>query len=150
MSTTMHTAFVWVLVVALMGAWPATTAPAVSSRASFALLNEPGGDTSVQCRAAPNHPFTLHITMTNRGDLGGAAGFVRVTYRDEDFVDYAIPVNTTLQISLIGGGIAGVDDIITVSGDGPGRAVLVGQASLLTDLGGVAFCCTNPGCPPLS
>ena len=71
--------------------------------------------------------------MSNRGDLGGADGFVRVTYQDGDFVEYAISQNTTLQITLSGGGTPNVDQIITVSGTG--GAILVGQMSLLTELG---------------
>ena len=109
-------------------------------RSDFALLDqEPTvADVSVQCgatRGGAHHPgpgaFTMNITMTNRSDLGGAAGFVRVTYADGDFVDYAIPVDTTLNMSLAGGGTPGVDDIITVS-HGTSAAVLVGQVSLLT------------------
>jgi hypothetical protein len=99
----------------------------------------------------------MYITMTNRGDLGGVDGFVRVTYRDHDFVDYAIPANTTVQITMAGGGTPGVDDIIKVSGDGPGGSVLIGQASIIlhadgkpplpTGTGGKAFCTTSPASP---
>ncbi len=148
MKTTMKKAFVGVLTLALVSAWPVTTALAGSPRSSHALLSEPGGDTSVECGTRPARPFTMHITMTNRGDLGGVAGFVRVTYQDGDAVEYAIPANTTVQISLAGGGVAGVDEVINVSGDGPGGSVLIGQASLLTDTEGDAGCCTRPGdCP---
>lgn len=109
-------------------------------RSDFALLDqEPTvADVSVQCGAtfgdSRNHrpgAFTMNITMTNRTDLGGAAGFVRVTYADGDFVDYAIPVDTTVNMNIAGGGTAGVDDIITVT-HGTSAAVLVGQVSLLT------------------
>jgi hypothetical protein len=144
MNTTIARVWVWVFFSAFVGAWPFATAFAHSPRSSFALLDEPGGDTSVHCRATFG-PFTMHITMTNRGDAGGEAGFIRVTYRDLDGVSYAIPTNTTVQISLVGGSIPGVDDTIKVSGDGAGGSVLVGQASMLADLG-VAFCCTSPAC----
>lgn len=158
MENTIKNTFVWVLAFALVGSWLVTTALADSPKSDFALLDEPGGDTSVYCgatKANPSDPkpvaFTMHITMTNRGDLGGANGKIRVKYRDLDFVDYAIPVNTTVQISLAGGGTPGTDDVIAVCGDGAGGSVLIGQASLLTDkgkphplLGGAALCITTP------
>jgi hypothetical protein len=146
MNTAISKAWIWSLMIVFLSAWSVPTALASSVRASFALFNEPGGDTSVQCDVALS-PFTMHITMTNRGDLGGTDGFVRVTYRDGDFVDYAIPANTTLQISLIGGTTSRVDNVIKVSGDGTGGSVLIGQVSALADLGRTT-CCTSPQCPP--
>ena len=115
-------------------------------------------DVSVQAGAtagSPTHPkpaaFTLHISMTNRGDLGGTNGFVRVTCHDGDFVDDAIAEDTTPQLTLAGGGTPGVDDIITVTGQG--GALLIGQISLITDKGkphpdlagqtGASFCTTT-------
>ena len=122
----------------------------------FALLDQEltVGDKSVQCGATSGNattpsptPFLMHITMTNRGDLGGVQGFVRTTYHDGDFVEYAIPANTTVQISLAGGGTAGVDDEIVVTGTG--GAVLIGQASIAVSSGGrplpdlASFCTTT-------
>ena len=91
----------------------------------------------------------MHITMTNCGDLGGTNGFVRTRYHDGDFVDYAIPVNTTVQISLAGGGTPGTDDGIVVTSTG--GAVLIGQASIIVSAGGkpltavssTSFCTTT-------
>jgi len=131
---------VGVLLLALTLGWSVTTAQADAPVTDHALLNEPGGDTSVQCGAikAPGQPkaaaFTMNITMTNRADLGGLDGFVRVTYQDNDFVDYHIPAGTTLNITLAGGGTLGVDDIIIVT-DGGSGAVLIGQVSLHTHHG---------------
>ncbi|HEX3409310.1 MAG TPA: hypothetical protein VHS07_03480 [Candidatus Binataceae bacterium] len=88
-------------------------------RGDFALLDqEPTvADLSVQCGATVGNSrnpqpgaFTMNITMTNRTDLGGAAGFVRVNYADGNFVDYAIPVDTTLNMNIAGGGTPGVDE----------------------------------------
>ena len=143
-----------------------TLAPVASSRVKtaiagpattdFALLDQEltVGDKSVQCGATGGtttpspSAFVMHITMTNRGDLGGALGFVRTTYHDNgDFVDYAIPANTTVQISLKGGGTPGVDDEIVVTGTG--GAVLIGQASIAVSSGGrplpslASFCTTT-------
>ena len=138
-------------------------ASADTFRSDFALLDqEPTvADVSVQCGATSGNPhrpkpgaFTMNITMTNRTDLGGAAGFVRVTYADGDFVDYAIPVDTTLNMNIAGGGTPGVDDIIKVT-HGTSAAVLVGQVSLLTSnpnkpiaglpgQNGKNFCTTTP------
>jgi hypothetical protein len=132
------------------------------TRSDFALLDmEPGvGDVSVQAGATAGTatkpkpaPFTLYITMTNRTDLGGTDGFVRVTYNDGDFVDYNIAAGGTVQITLAGGGTPGVDDLITVTGQG--GAILIGQISLITEKGkphpglagqdGNSFCTTTAG-----
>lgn len=131
----------WAVTLALLqvGAWPVTPALA-ADKSDFALLDqEPTvADKTVQCGALKSEdllpkavPFTLHITMTNRSDsgIGGMNGFVRVKYHDGDFVDYAIPVNTTLQISLAGGGTLGVDDAIQVGSKG--GAKLIGQISII-------------------
>jgi len=148
-----------VLLLALTMGWSVTPGLAGPQGSDFALLDmEPTvADVSVQCgatQASSRNPkamaFTMHITMTNRGDLGGVAGFVRTTYLDTDFVDYAIPIGTTVQISLAGGGTPGFDDAIKVTG--VGGAVLIGQASIIlhTDgkphplLGGISFCTTTP------
>jgi hypothetical protein len=68
-------------------------------------------DVSVQCGAAFAHnkaaPFTMHITMSNRSAIGGVSGLVHVKYHDGDLVDYAIPVDTTVQITLARGRLAG-------------------------------------------
>ena len=138
----MTSALVSVVILALLTIWPVTTTLAQGTVVSdFALLDqEPTvNDVSVQCGAvktlAPPTAvaFVFHTTMTNRADLGGANGFVRVTYRDGDFVDYAIPVNTTVQISLAAGGTMGTDDAIKVTSGG--GAVLVGQASITVQQG---------------
>ncbi len=144
----------------LIGLRPGTTVRADLKRADFALLDTETGvaDKSVQCGAIGPTPngFVIHITMTNRGDLGGTAGFVRTTYHDLDFVDYAIPANTTIQISLVGGGTPGVDDAVKVTKGG--GAVLVGQESILAQGGATplpaisltSFCTTtnSAGLPP--
>lgn len=131
----------------------------------FALLDEPGGDVSVQCGALKNKGPTsvgpedkpvamvVYITMTNRTDLGGGAGFVRVTYTDGDFVDYAIPALGTLNITLAAGGTAEADSSIQVT-DGGSDANLIGQISVFVqaksgfgqhpDVSG-GFCTTTAG-----
>ncbi len=137
----MTLALVSVVILALL-IWPVTTTLAAGSGVSdFALLDqEPTvNDVSVQCGALQSVSpptavaFVFHTTMTNRGDLGGVNGFVRVTYHDGDFVDYAIPANTTVQISLAAGGTVGTDDAIKVTSRG--GAVLVGQASIIVQQG---------------
>ena len=119
-------------------------------KSSFALLNEPGGDTSVQCGAFKDldssetitgddlpAAFTLYITMGNRSDsgLGGVDGGVRVTYTDGDFVDYPIAAGETVNITMAAGGFLPFDSFITVtSSPGPlDGAVLIGQISLFLD-----------------
>ena len=140
---------------------PVTTVRADLKRADFALLDqEPTvGDVSVQCGTTGPLPdgFVIHITMTNRSDLGGTDGFVRTKYHDGDFVDYSILINTTIQISLVGGGTPGVDDGVQVTNGGSG-ARLTGQASILAQGGSTplpaisptSFCTTTSsgGTPP--
>jgi hypothetical protein len=148
-------------------AWLSVAASSAAPRSDFALYDQEStvADVSVQCGATNSQgnslkrtAFTVHITMTNREDLGGVGGFVHVEYQDGDFVEYAIPANTTLQITLSGGGTPGVDQIIKVTGTG--GAVLVGQMSLLTETGkphrdlfgqttpARLFCSTEPAPPP--
>src|SRR2546428_2236676 len=132
-----------VVLLALLTIWPVTTTLAQGAVVSdFALLDqEPTvNGVSVQCGALKTLgppptvvAFVFHTTMTNRGDLGGSNGFVRVTYHDLDFVDYAIPVNTTVQISLAAGGTVGVDDAIKVTSGGGG--VLFGPTSITLQQG---------------
>ncbi len=154
---------VCILALGLMG-WLSAATSTAAPKSDFAVYDQGPStrDISVQCGASNSMgysfkptAFTLYITMSNRGDLGGGNGFVRVTYQDGDFVEYAIPQNTTLQITLSGGGTPNVDQIITVAGTG--GATLVGQMSLLTeqgkphrDLSGQTkppsiFCSTQPG-----
>ena len=156
---------VCILALVLLG-WLSPASSSAAPQSDFALYDQETvgytPDISVQCGATNSEgksfkrtAFTVYITMTNRGDLGGVDGFVRVTYQDGDFVEYAIPQNTTLQITLSGGGTPGADQIITVTGTG--GAVLVGQMSLLTEQGKPhrdlfgqtkhprIFCSTRPG-----
>jgi len=156
---------VYILALALLG-WLLPAILLAATKSDFALYDQESvgviPDISVQCGATSGGgttfkptSFVVYITMSNRGDLGGVNGFVRVTYQDGDFVEYAIPVNTTLQITLSGGETPGVDQIITVSGTG--GAVLVGQISLQAPQGKPhpnlfgqttppsVFCSTRPG-----
>ena len=131
---------------------PVKTALVGPQISDFALLDQEltVGDKSVQCGATSvsNTPsptaFVMYITMTNRGDLGlgGASGFVRTTYHGGDFVDYAIPVNTTVQISLAGGGTPGEDDGIVVTAKS--GAVLIGQVSIVAPSGGKPLPALSP------
>jgi hypothetical protein len=149
--------FVPGLVFAVFAAWPIVMAHADDQKSDFALFDQEGvtPDVSVQCGAgkAGGHqpgPFIMYITMSNRSAIGGVSGLIHVKYHDGDLVDYAIPVDTTVQITLAGGGTPGTDDIIEVTGTG--GAKLVGQVSLMTQngikpkglLGGSSFCTTTP------
>jgi hypothetical protein len=144
-------------------AWPLTAVRADNQKSDFALFDQEGAtpDVSVQCGAGQAHgqkpaPFVMYITMSNRSAIGGVSGLVHVKYHDGDLVDYAIPVDTTVQITLAGGGTPGTDDVIEVTGTG--GAKLVGQVSMMTQngvkpptlLGGSSFCTTTAfgGTPP--
>jgi hypothetical protein len=135
---TMGKIAVGLLTLALFGWLSVTPVPAAPAPVGdYALFNS-ATDTSVQAGATGDvnatkpTSFTVNITMTNSGD----AGHVRVTYQglEPKSVDYAIPADTTLQISLAGGGIPGEDQIITVTKVGA-AAVLTGQISLTTSKG---------------
>jgi hypothetical protein len=119
--------------------------------AAFALLNGPGGDTSVQCgakRGSGPASFVYHVTMTN---VAVEAGAVRVTYANGTFVDYQIPAGGSFSFSQAAGSTKNVDDLITVSATAP--AVLVGSMSVLLDTGAQAHAalapsfCTTTGAP---
>jgi hypothetical protein len=83
-----------------------------------------------------DHPFTLHVTVTNFA--AGAAGSVRVIYADGDSVSYPMAPNDKFQISLIGGSKGGADHAIRIAGTEGTQ--LVGQASILSEEGGKVFC----------
>ena len=79
------------LSVALVALLAFSTAASAKQQSDHALLNGPGGDTSVQCGSKRgNGPasFVYFVTMTNVALVPGA---IRVTYADNDFVDYLIP-----------------------------------------------------------
>ena len=130
---------------ALFGSW---TVAGAAQRSDFALLNMPGGDTSVQCGARRgNGPgsFVYYVTMTNLG----AAGSIHVLYADGDTVDYAIPAGGSFSFSQAAGGTKNVDDLIKVSGTA--GTSLVGSMSALLDPGVQShptlapnFCTTSP------
>ncbi len=120
------------LSVALVALLASSTVATAKQRSDHALLNGPGGDTSVQCGSKRgNGPasFVYYVTMTNVG----AAGFIRVTYADSDFVDYQIPAGGSFSFSQAAGGTKNVDDLVTVTATG--GAILVGSMSALLDEG---------------
>jgi hypothetical protein len=115
---------------AVLGSW---TVASAKQRSDFALLNGPGGDTSVQCgtkRGNGAASFVYYVTMSN---VASVPGGVRVTYGDTDFVDYQIPAGGSFSFSQAAGGTKNVDDLITVTA--VGGAVLVGSMSVLVDTG---------------
>jgi hypothetical protein len=116
--------------IAVLGSWSTGDA---RQRSDFALLNGPGGDTSVQCGAKRgNGPasFVYFVTMTNVAAVPGA---IRVTYADNDFVDYLIPAGASFSFSQAAGGTKNVDDLVKVTAEN--GAVLVGSMSALVDPG---------------
>jgi hypothetical protein len=82
----------------------------------------------------------------------GAAGGIRVTYADADFVEYQVPAGASFSFSQAAGGTKDVDDLITVTATG--GAVLIGSMSALLDEGSQPhptlapdFCTTTPASP---
>ena len=118
-----------VLLVGASAAW----ADGDDAKSDFALFNG-----SAPANASPNtgavcgakkadRAFVYHVTATNRG----AAGAIRVRYRDGDAVDYAIPAGGSFSFSQAGGskGAAGADQVVRVCG--VGGALLDGSMSAI-------------------
>jgi hypothetical protein len=121
------------LSVALVALAAFSTVASAKQQSDHALLNGPGGDTSVQCGSKRgNGPasFVYFVTMTNVALVPGA---IRVTYADNDFVDYLIPAGGSFSFSQAAGGTKNVDDLITVTATG--GAILIGSMSALLDEG---------------
>jgi hypothetical protein len=74
-------------------------------------------------------PFIFHLSVTNHSS--GTAGFVRITYKDGDWVQFPIEPNANLQISQAAGSRSGNDQAVRVSGvpAGTGGTRLVGALS---------------------
>ena len=140
-----------ILSVALAAILTSTTVASAKQKSDHALLNEPGGDTSVQCgsKKGEGRPssFVYYVTMRN---VAISDGFIRVTYADTDFVEYPIPAGGAFSFSQAAGGTKNVDDLITITGTG--GATLVGALSALFDEGSQPhptlapdFCTTTTG-----
>jgi len=95
-------------------------------------------------------PATLHASVT----ASGSNGVVRLTYQDNDFVQFPIAANGVLQLTQAIGGTPGVSRRVRLSDDGTG-ANLVGALSVIgkgascvtcsgTDVGGAPGCLNNP------
>lgn len=122
-----RTLSIGLVVAALVGAglftlWPAS---AQAPGADFALLDETGGDTQVGCRGYGVGPFRVHGSF--RAITGDAV--LRVLFRDGDFVDYPIPLDTSFSFTHGAGGTPEVDDVIRVTNAGTAPGELVGWLS---------------------
>lgn len=98
------------------------------SRNDFALFdgsnptNQPSA--GAVCFARKGKPFNYHVAVTN----AGADGFVRVTYKDGDFVQFPIAANDSFSFSQAAGSREGADRAVRIS-NGGSAANLVGVLS---------------------
>jgi hypothetical protein len=103
-----------------------------------------------------NGPATLHASVT--AHASGPSGFVRLTYEDNDFVQFPIASNGVLQLTQAIGGTPDVSTRVRLSNGGDLLgAKLVGALSaigsqnvfcrscLALDTAGGAGCQNNPG-----
>jgi hypothetical protein len=99
-----------------------------------ALIDQTGGDTSVDCRATNKQAFIVYGAFRA---FGGDVT-MRVTFKDGDFVDYPIAQDTSFSLSEAAGGSPSVDKKIVVSTSG-GTGSLVGWMSAARSPGSKAF-----------
>jgi hypothetical protein len=102
--------------------------------ADHALIDQTGGDTDVWCRATNKQPFTVYGAF----QAFGGDVTMRVTFKDDDFVDYPIAAGTSFSLSQAAGGTPSVDKKIVVSTTGAGGD-LVGWMSAARSPGSKAF-----------
>jgi hypothetical protein len=102
--------------------------------ADHALIDQTGTDTDVWCRATNKQPFTVYGAF----QAFGGDVTMRVTFKDEDFVDYPIAQGTSFSLSEAAGGTPSVDKKIVVSTSG-GAGDLVGWMSASRSPGSGAF-----------
>jgi hypothetical protein len=115
-------------------------------RSDFALfdgtnpLNEAPPNGGAECYVRGGFAAKLHVTVSAHSS--GPDGFVRATFKDNDFVEYPIKAGGSFDFSQSIGGTPGVDDRIRISNGGKlvsaGGARLVGWASIESD--GVVNC----------
>lgn len=102
--------------------------------ADHALIDQTGTDTDVWCRATNKQPFIVYgAFQASGGDVT-----MRVTFKDDDFVDYPIAAGTSFSLSQAAGGTPSVDKKIVVSTSG-GAGDLVGWMSAARSPGSKAF-----------
>lgn len=148
-------AFVTVGFVMLFGSWTVASADG-DNKSDFALFDGtnpanqgaagvanplPKGVAGAVCGGTkPGKAFTFHVTVTNHSS--GAPGFVRLTYKDGDFVQFPLAPGGSFSFSQAGGSKGGADRAVRISGV-PGGATgtrLVGAMSILSAEDGKPFC----------
>jgi hypothetical protein len=102
--------------------------------ADHALIDQTGGDTDVWCRSTNKQPFIVYGAF----QAFGGDVTMRVTFKDDDFVDYPIAQGTSFSLSQAAGGTPSVDKKIVVSTSG-GTGDLVGWMSAARSPGSTSF-----------
>jgi hypothetical protein len=115
----------------LGGPWTAATAD--DGKSDFALFdgtNPANVESGAICGAKnlKGKTFTYHVTVSNHAS--GSAGFVRLTYKDGDFVQFPLAPDASFSFSQAGGSKGGADRAVRVSNGGSG-AKLVGAMSAI-------------------
>ena len=118
----------------------ASGSPAATTQTTdHALFDQSSGDTGAICKdKVRSGPFEFFGSV----HALGADGVLRITFQDGDFIDYAIPANTSFSLQQAAGDTAGVDKKLTV-GSAPGSGQLAGWVSAEGLNGGSVSCTTT-------
>src|SRR2546422_5888088 len=118
---------------ALFGPWSVESGDAEDNKTDFAFFdgtNPATGPPFGGSECAVKGPATLHASVT--ADSSGPSGFVRLTYQDNDFVQFPIASNGVLQLAQAIGGAKRVSSRGRVCNTGgPGVAPLARSPSVL-------------------
>jgi len=139
---------------ALFGPWSVGSADAEDNKTDFAFFdgtNPATGPPFGGAECAVKGPATLHASVT--ADSSGPSGFVRLTYQDNDFVQFPIASNGVLQLTQAIGGTKGASGRVRLSNGGdPAGARLVGSLSVIGSENASCQTCNfddgagDPGC----
>lgn len=118
------------------------SAGSIGDPTDFTLFDQTGTDTDARCRTTTGDPFEFNASVRAITD----DAILRVRFRDGDFVDYPIPVDTSFSLHQIAGTDVGVDNRIILESAPTSLGDLVGWVSAadLEQDGGEVLCLTNP------
>ena len=90
--------------------WPATGS-AARLTSDHALFDTTSGDNGARCRTTNGEPFLFFASVR----AVGVDATMRVTFQDDDFVDYTLAANESFSLQQAAGGTADVDFAIKVT-----------------------------------
>ena len=78
-------------------------------QSDHALFTSDGGDTAIYCGVELDllvEPWFLHVSAS----APSAAGAIRITFNDPDFIEFAVAAGSSFSITQAMGGVGGVTD----------------------------------------